>query len=193
MARKKIEFKPDPTGGGILNKLYITPKQRKTIRKWLCYSLVCVACLVIQDSVLGRARLFGGMVDLASAAIALICVLEGSESGGVFALAASAVFVFSGSAPDDFSIALLTVYGCLAALFRESFLRRGFPSAWLCAGTAVVLYEISVFALGLLRGVTYLGRMGAFGITAALSVAVMPVLYPLLRRIGKIGGETWKE
>ena len=73
MARRKIEFKPDPTDGGILNKLYITPKQRKTIRKWLCYSLVCVACLVIQDSVLGRARLFGGMVDLASAAIALIC------------------------------------------------------------------------------------------------------------------------
>ena len=193
MAKKKYRFRPDPTGAGIWNKLYITPQQRKTALKWGLYGLVCILCLILQDALLGRVRLFGGYVDLAPAAIILICVMQGVESGSLFALVGSMIFVFSGSAPDTFAIAFLTVYAVLVTLFREQFLRRSFGSAWLCTGAAVTLYELSIYLLGLFFGLTYPGRVGVFAMSAVLTALAVSALYPLLGWIGKIGGETWKE
>lgn len=193
MAKKKYRFRPDPTGAGVWNKLYITPQQRKTILKWSLYGLVCLLALILQDAFLGRARLFGGYVDLAPAAIILICVMQGVESGSVFALIGSMIFVFSGSAPETFAIAFITVYAVMVTLFREQFLRRSFSSAWLCTAAAVMLYELSVYLLGLFLGLTYPGRIGVFLTGGVLTVLAVPVLYPLLGWIGKIGGETWRE
>ena len=193
MARKKYEFQPDPTGSDVWNKLYITPLQRKRALKWSLYGLICVAALILQDTFLGRVRILGGFVDLAPCAIVLICILQGAESGGAFALAASAVYVFSGSAPDTLCIALLTVYSVLMAMFRENYLRRSFSSAWLCAAGAMMLYEVSVWAVGVFFGMTYPERIRVFATSGVLSSAVMPLLYPLLSQVGKIGGELWKE
>ena len=80
MARKKIEFRPDPTGHNWADKLRLTPLQRKSVLKWLLYSAVCVAGLVLQDSMLARLRLFGGCFDVTPALIVLICVLEGAKT-----------------------------------------------------------------------------------------------------------------
>lgn len=193
MAKKKYQFRPDRTGAAVWNKLYITPQQRKTALKWGLYGLVCVAALILQDSLLGRMTLLGGYVDLAPCAIILVCVMQGSETGSLFALTASMIYVFSGSAPETFSIAFITVYAVLVTLFREQFLRRSFSSAWLCSAAAVVGYEISVFLMGLFLGLTYPGRFGVFLMTGLLSMLAVPALYPLLGWIGKIGGETWKE
>ena len=193
MAKKKYRFRPDPTGAGLWNKLYVTPQQRKVALKWGLYGLVCLMSLILQDAFLGRVRLFGGYADLAPAAIMLVCVMQGVETGSVFALVGSMVFVFSGSAPDTFAIAFITVYAVLTTLFREQFLRRGFGSAWMCTGAAVLLYEISVYLLGLFFGLTYPGRIGVFLMTALITTLAVAALYPLLGWIGKIGGETWKE
>ena len=193
MVNKKYQFRPDPTGAGIWNKLYITPQQRKTALKWGLYGLVCMAALILQDAFLGRVRFFGGFVDMTPCAIMLVCVMQGAESGSLFALIASMIYVFSGSAPDTFSIAFITVYSVLLTLFRERFLRRSFSSAWLCTAAAVVLYEISVYLMGLFLGLTYPGRIGVFALSALFTALVAPLLYPLLGWIGKIGGETWKE
>lgn len=193
MAKKKYRFRPDPTGAGIWNKLYITPQQRRTALKWGLYGLVCLVCLILQDAFLGRVRLFGGYVDLAPAVIILICVMQGVESGSLFALIGSMIFVFSGSAPETFAIAFITVYAVLVTLFREQFLRRSFSSAWLCTAAAVMLYEISVYLLGLFLGLTYPGRINVFLVSGLLTALAAPALYPLLGWIGKIGGETWRE
>ena len=104
MARRQSEFRPDPTGFDWVSKLLLTPKQRKSVLKWLLYSLVCVAGLVLQDSMLARVRFLGGGFELAPALIILICVLEGCENGSVFALTASMIYVFSGSAQDRYCI-----------------------------------------------------------------------------------------
>lgn len=193
MAKRKYEFKPDPTGSGIANKLYLTALQRRAILKWLLYGLLCVGALVVQDSMLSRLKLFGGAVDLTPAVILLICVAEGTHNGSVFVLIASMVYVFSGTAQGSWCIVLLTVLGIGAAAFRQLFLRRSVSSDLLCAGMAVLAYEMSVFAVGLLLGLTYSGRMGVFIMTALLSAAVLAAVYPLVRRIGAIGGEIWKE
>ena len=193
MARKKIEFRPDPTGHNWADKLRLTPLQRKTFLKWVLYSAVCVAGLVLQDSMLARLRLFGGCFDVTPALIVLICVLEGSENGSLFALLASMVYVFSGTGQGYYCIAMLTLTALLATVFRQSYLRRGAGSDLICVGGAMMLYEMGVFAAGMLQGLTYRARWGVFFMTAIISTLAAGAVYALLKYIGTIGGNAWKE
>lgn len=193
MARKKIEFRPDPTGHNWADKLRLTPLQRKSVLKWLLYSAVCVAGLVLQDSMLARLRLFGGCFDVTPALIVLICVLEGSENGSLFALLASMVYVFSGTGQGHYCIAMLTLAAVLATAFRQSYLRRGAGSDLICVGGAMVLYEMAVFTAGVLQGLTYRARWGVFLMTAIVSTLTAGAVYALLKYIGTIGGNAWKE
>ena len=193
MARKKIEFRPDPTGHNWADKLRLTPLQRKSVLKWLLYSAVCVAGLVLQDSMLARLRLFGGCFDVTPALIVLICVLEGSENGSLFALLASMVYVFSGTGQGHYCIAMLTLAAVLATAFRQSYLRRGTGSDLICVGGAMVLYEMAVFTAGVVQGLTYRGRWGVFLMTAIISTLTAGAVYALLKYIGTIGGNAWKE
>ncbi len=195
MARKNrnYEFRPDKTGSGLLNKLYITQKQRLALAKWLCYSLVLLVLEVIQSVALSRISLFGATTDLVPCAIMLICVLEGAEAGCVFSLAAAAFFALSGSAPGYFVLAVIPVLACFGAVFRQSYLQKGFSSTVLCAGLAVMLYELAVFVVGVLFEFTYAGRIGVFALRGLYSLICIPALHPLCQAIGKIGGETWKD
>lgn len=193
MARKKIEFRPDPTGHNWADKLRLTPLQRKSVLKWMLYSAVCVAGLVLQDSMLARLRLFGGCFDVTPAIIVLICVLEGSENGSLFTLLASMVYVFSGTGQGHYCIAMLTLAAVLATAFRQSYLRRGAGSDLICVGGAMVLYEMAVFTAGVLQGLTYRGRWGVFLMTAIISTLAAGAVYALLKYIGTIGGNAWKE
>ena len=193
MARKKIEFRPDPTGSGLLSKLYITPSQRKVMGKWGLYGILCVAILVVQDVILGRVSLYGGTVDLVPCAIMLVCVLEGVESGCVFVLVAAIFYMYSGSAPGPYCVVLLTLNSVLVTVFRQNYLRRSFGSHWICTAAASLLYQMEVFLLGVFLTQTYLGRVGAFAMNALLGMCVLPVVYPVFVAIGKIGGQTWKE
>lgn len=193
MAKRKYQFKPDRNGMNVLNKLYIPCNQRLRILKWTLYSLLFLFILVIQDSVLSRYRIFGGVIDLAPAVVILVTVLQGSYSGSVFALITSMIYVFAGTGPGTYAIFLLTVCAVLAAVFREEFLHRSFDSLWLSSAAALLVYEISVFVLGVAGGVTHWARVGVFLMTSLVSILMMPVLYPVIQRIGKIGGETWRE
>ena len=193
MARKKIEFRPDPTGHNWADKLRLTPLQRKSVLKWMLYSAVCVAGLVLQDSMLAMLRLVGGCVDVTPALIVLICVLEGSENGSLFALLASMVYVFSGTGQGHYCIAMLTLAAVLATAFRQSYLRRGAGSDLICVGGAMVLYEMAVFTAGVVQGLTYRGRWGVFLMTAIISTLTAGAVYALLKYIGTIGGNAWKE
>jgi hypothetical protein len=63
----------------------------------------------------------------------------------------------------------------------------------LCAGLALLLYELAVWGTGVFLSLTYWSRISVFLIIWLLSFLVMLALYPLVRRIQKIGGETWRE
>ena len=191
--KRSYQFKPDRTGTGFLKKLYLTKKQRLTLAKWSFYALTCLLALVVQDVIMSQVRIFGATTDLAVCAILLITVLEGSEKGSLFALIASTLYVFAGTAPGSYAIAFITIYGVLAALFREGVWRRGLSSTVLCAGVAMLLYEISVFSTGIFLGLTLWRRFFIFVLTGAISSLVMLPLYPIVFKIGSIGGEPWKE
>lgn len=190
---KALEFKPDAKGLNLLKRLYMTRQQRKRFLKWGLYAAVCVLLLVIQDVIMCRVSFFGGSTDLAVSAILLITVLEGSENGSVFVLVASLIYLFSGSAPGPYAVALLTFFGVGATLLRQVFWHRSLSSTVFCGGIAIMLYEMTVFVIGLLMRLTLLNRVSVFAVTGLLSWAVMLPLYPLFYTIGKIGGEPWKE
>ena len=193
MARKKIEFRPDPTGHDVAGKLHLTRQQRQALLKWLLYSLVCVLGLVLQDSMLARLRFLGGGFQIAPALVILICVLEGCESGSVFALCGSLIYVFSGSAEGRYCIICLTLAAVLAAAFRQSYLRRDMGSDLTCVAAAMLLYELVVFFIGLALELTYAARWGVAVMTALISTLSAAVLYHPVKHIGTIGGNVWKE
>lgn len=191
--RKKYEFKPDPKGTHFLKKLYMTRLQRLQILKWGSYALLCLVLLVIQDVILSRFRLFGATTDLVAAVIFLIAIYEGTENGSLFALIASCIYWFSGSPPGPYVIAFITVLTVGINLFRQMFWRRNFGSTALCAGIAILAYEMVLFVAGLLMGLTIWPRALVYLRTGLYSCIVMLALYPLVRVISKIGGNTWKE
>lgn len=193
MARKKKEFRPDHQKNDILGKILLTKKQRQSVLRWGLYSLVCLFGLILQDVVMSRISIFGGTTDLVPAFIFVVCILQGGESGCIFALVASIVYYYSGSAPGAFCIPLITGISVLAAIFRQGYLRKGFSSMMLCATASVAVYEAATFAIGMFLKYTYWSRIGGFGITILATLACVPLVYPILLSIGKIGGETWKE
>lgn len=191
--RKNIEFRPDAKALSWLKRLYMTRQQRLRLLKWGLYGVLCTLLLVAQDVIMSRFSLMGATTDLAVSAILLITVLEGSESGSIFVLLSSLIYLFSGSAPGAYCVALLTFLGIGAALLRQAFWNRNFGSTVLCAGVALMIYEMAIFVIGLFMRLTLWSRLGVFALTGGLSVLVMLPLYPLVLKIGKIGGETWKE
>ena len=192
MAKRK-EFKPDKPKSGFFSKLYLTRKQRRSVLKWVLYAVMLLVLSVLQDVIFSRIRLFGATTELVPCGIFLICVLEGLESGSIFALIASVVYLFSGTAAGYYSIVLITFLSVAVTLFRQSYLQKSFSATMLCTAVAMIFYELLVFGIGLFLGYTFFARVGAFFLTGILSLLAAPVLYPALQAIGKIGGETWKE
>lgn len=190
---KKNEFKPDRESTSLLKRLYLTPSQRKTLLKWCLYSAFLLVLSLLQDVILCRMDILGATTDLVPCGIFLICLLEGAESGSVFALVASTLYLFSGTAPGAYCIIFITVLGTLTTAFRQGYLQSGFSAAMLCGAVAVMAYEVLVFAVGAFLGLTGGSRFGVFALTGLLSVLVLPALYPVLLAIGRIGGQGWKE
>lgn len=193
MFKRKHEFKPDKDRTGTLNKLYITKKQRLQITKWLLMALMLVLISIIQDVIMSRIAIYGAHTDLTVCAILLVCIMLDPEIGSVFVLVSSSLYYFSGSAPGPYVIVMLTVLGVLIAIIRQSYLRYSFLSIFLCTAVAVMVYELVLFAVGLFLGYTTVSRLAGFCISGGLSLAAIPVLYPIFAAIDKIGGETWKE
>lgn len=193
MAKKKYEFKPDKITLGFFHKLYLTKKQRITILKWTLYALVLLVMSLLQDVILCKLDVFGATTDLVPCAIFLTCMLLGTQTGCLYALIAASLFQFSGSGPGYHAIAIITVLCVCGAVIRQSYLRKGFGSCLLCAGVCHMLYEFIIFFVGILLGQTVLARIGVTLLTGLMSLVSIPVLYPILRAIEKIGGETWKD
>ena len=189
--KRKRDFKPDRTDRGLLFKLYLTPIQRQKILKWTLFGLLLLALSLLQDVLLSRVSLMGATTDLVSAGIFVIALLLDPDQSGIFALISSILYYFSGSAPGPYVILLLTVLSLMLNILRHAFLQRTFGSVLLSAGVGLVVYQLLIFLLGLFFGFTTFGRLPVFLITAGLSTAVCPLLYPIFLSVSKIGGETW--
>lgn len=190
---KKKEFRPDRQRTQWLKNLWPTPTQQLRILRWVIYGLLCLIALLAQDVLLYRVNIMGGCTDVLPCVVMMIAVIQGVESGSVFALVASVLYYFSGSSAGIQVIPLLTGITVLIVIFRQAFLRRGFWTVVLCVAVGMVLYEMSLFAISLFLRLTVFARTGAVLTTAVLSLAAIPPLYPLMMAVGKLGGEAWGE
>lgn len=193
MARKKNEFRPDTFREDILGKLLLTRKQAMRVLRWTLFSAVCLAGLIIQDVVMSRFTFFGTTTDLVPCFILAVCIMQGAESGCIFALIGSMIYSFSGSAPGIFVIPLITILAVLTAIIRQAYLRKGFFTMLLCTAVAMYLYEMGIFFFGVFLKSTIVSRVSSFAVSAGLTLVAVPIVYPILLSIGKIGGEIWKE
>ena len=190
---RQNEFRPDPATSTWLKTRKLTRQQRLRLFKWLMYALIVIMSLVIQDVIMSQLRLFGATTDLAVGAILLITVIEGTDVGSLFVFIASILYWFSGSSPTPVSIILLTALGIGATMFRQMFWHRSRGTLTLCACLALTAYELGLFVTGLMRGLTYFGRLPSFLLTSVYTCLVMIPLYSLVYKAGLIGGNTWKE
>ena len=190
---KKYEFRPDKPKFSLLTFLVLAPSQRRSLLKWGLYAALLVFLSVLQDVALSRVRIFGATTELIPCAIFLICILEGVQQGSVFSLTASLLYLFSGTAPGVYSMVAITFCAVGVCILRQAYLQERFSSAMLCVSLAMLLYVLVNFIFGLFLGLTVWSRFHGFLITAVLSLLSVPVLYPVCKAIGKIGGQLWKE
>lgn len=193
MTKRKYEFKPDNFRSTLASKLYLTPKQRLTILRWVLFVVLLIVASVLQDVIFCRFQLFGATTDLVPSVIILSCMLLGANNSAVFVLLAALGYQASGTAPGYYVVPLIVFLSLLLSLFRESFLRKSFSSVMLSAGVAILLYEMLLFIIGFVLGNTRPDRWIVFLVTGGLSLVSLPVLYPIVKTIAKIGGELWKE
>lgn len=190
---KKYDFRPDPEGSGDFGKLLLTKLQRRNLTRWSLNALVCIVGLLVQDVFLSRTAILGATPDIVPCLILMICTMQGAEIGSIFALIASCLYYFSGSAPGPYVIPVLVGIAVFLVIFRQGYLKQGFITILVCAAAGMLVYEMCVFCIGLFLGRTMLSRAGVFFTTAWLSLVAVPVAYPILMSIGKLGGDTWKE
>ena len=190
---KAYEFKPDREHTHILKQLYLTRLQRKQLLKWGSYTALCILLLVIQDVMLSQVRFSGATTDLAVCIIFLISLYEGTENGSLFALIASMAYLFSGNSPGAQCVILLTGGAVLLNLFRQMNWHRSGGSILLCTCAGIVFYEMLNFLFGIFAGNTIWARAGVFLLVAIMTCICAFPLYPLVKLISKIGGDTWKE
>lgn len=192
-SRDAMDFKPDVQTATWSKTLRLTKLQQLRLTKWVLYALSVILSVVFQDVIMSKFSFFGATTDLPACTILLITVIEGTEVGSLFALIASTLYYFSGNAPFAAVIALMTILGTAATLFRQMYWHRSKGSIILCAALALTLYELGLFAVGVSSQLTHWGRMPSFALTALYSCLVQIPLYTLICKIGLIGGNTWKE
>ena len=191
--RRNTEFRPDSLETSFLAKLYMTRLQRLHLLKWTSLILLCIGLLAVQDVIMSRVKIFGATTDLIPCVLLLITVMEGIDVGSIFIVISSVLYQFSGFSPGPFAVGLLSIFGILATMFRQAYWHRNRNSILLCAGLSLMLYEIGVYVVAVITGLTNWYRFPVFLITGVLSWMIMIPLYPLINRIGQIGGSTWRE
>ena len=180
-------------GTSLMGKLYITKQQRKNILRWALSFLVFFLVLVCQDVIFSRITVFGAVINFVPAVILLISLTAGVESGCVFALCASLFWSFSGAVLGSVSIFLLTAEAAFLGALRQSSFPKNWTSIMLCCFVGLLLHELLRFFLALFLGYTPWAFWYQALITSFLSFWSCPVLYPLIRAIGRIGGSQWNE
>ena len=177
-----------------LKKLRITRLQWRTIMKWALYAFAFVATLVIQSVILSRLLVFGTKVNLVPYFIGCVCVIEGPDSGSVFALIASLVWALSGGDLGFVSIAVLTCGGMGVGLLMRDLLHRRLLTCVICCFALSLCHDTAIFLLRLyLNTVTARQYFRILIPGTILGVLSCPVFYHLFRAIHRLGGSAWND
>ena len=161
----------------MLDKLYITPRQWLRILRWTLYAALFLLALLVQTVVFGNRTILGAHPDLVAIVITCVCLREGPERGGTFALI------------DQGSVCLLvlTVLPVLGSILCRAVLANRFlPSLLVCFVTLAVEQGLILLMKHFFAGVAW-EQAGRALRCLLVTLPVQPAVYGLVKCIAKIG------
>lgn len=174
----------------MLDKLYITPRQWLHILRWTLYALLFLTAMMVQTVVLGNRLFFGTKVDFIPVVIACVCMREGPERGGWFALCTGLFWYLSGAESGSVSIAVLTVVPVLCSIVCRSVLHRRYMTCLLSAAVTLFSLHTVIFLLKYLLGDIDPALFTQKLIPGVLvSLPAHPVVYFSVKKINQIGDD----
>ena len=172
----------------MLDKLYITPRQWMRFLRWCMYSLLLLAAILAQTVIFGHRTLLGGRPDFVPVVITCICMREGAERGGLFALLGSIFWALSGADMGSVYIIVLTIVPILGVVFHKRYLSAHFlPCLVLCFLTLFVHHNVAFLLKYIYNGISeslYFDRLLP---SIFVSLLAQPIFYWLTKCIQKIG------
>lgn len=144
--------------------------------------------MMVQTVVLGNRTVLGAQLDLVPVVVVCVCLREGPERGGLYALLCSLFWCLSGADQGSVCIAVLTLLPVLGSLLCTAMLSdRFFPC--LCITFVTLLVEQSVmfflrYVFESVQGVLFWKTMLP---CVLVSTLVQPLVYFLVKRIATIG------
>lgn len=174
----------------MLDKLYITPRQWLHILRWTLYSLLFLLAMMVQTVVLGNHPIFGANADFIPVVIVCVCLREGPERGGWFALLTSFFWFLSGASNGSISIAILTIVPIAGSILCRSVLQNRFSTCLLTAAITLLILHSVIFALKYLFDQIdpslYVEKLLP---TVLISLCAHPPIYYLVKKINQIGDD----
>ena len=172
----------------MLDKLYITPKQWLHILRWTLYSLLFLLAMMLQTVVFGNRTLLGVHPQLVPLVICCVCLREGPDRGGLFALLTSLFWCLSGADMGSVSLLLLTVLPIAGGLLCRVVLENRFLSCLIITAVTLLLEQSTIFILKYffdgLPGGLYLSELLP---CVFVSLLAQPLIYLLVKCIEKVG------
>ena len=174
----------------MLDKLYITPRQWLHILRWTLYAILFMLAMMLQTVVLGNRPIFGANADFIPVVIACVCMREGPERGGWFALCTALFWFLSGAESGSISIVLLTAVPILCSVLCRSVLHRRYMTCLLSSFVTLFALHTVIFLLKYLLGDIDLSLFARKLLPGVLvSLVAHPVVYFLVKKINRIGDD----
>lgn len=166
--------------------------------KWSLYALLTLLVLLLQSVVLAKQPVLGTRLTPLPALIVCICIREGPEKGGLYAILATLFWCLSGGDFGNLSVAVIPVGAILSAVLCRAVLTLRFLPALLCCLAVSLLNDCVIFAFKLILPPTVplisnpptVAPENFWKVLlpgAALSAFFIPLHYALVKLIGRIG------
>lgn len=173
-------------------KLHITRLQWRIFLKWALYAAAFLATVVLQTVILSRLPVFGAKVNLVPYFIGCVCIIEGADSGSVFALITSLVWAMSSGDLGYVSILVLTCGGMGLGLLMQKLFRRQLLTCIALCFALSLCHESAIFLLRLFLDAAAGSQFFRILIPGVLlGIPSCPVFYYLFRVIHRVGGNAW--
>lgn len=172
----------------MLEKFYITPGQWRHILRWFLYGMVFLGAMMLQTVILGRDGLFGQHPDIVAVVIITVCMVEGPERGGLFALVTSTFWALSGIDRGALQILCLTVIPVVCVHYSSRIFSIKYIPALLSCGLTMFLSHSLSFVLKVFYEAAPTHLFTTYLLPGLLvSLLFQPPVYWLSKSIEKIG------
>lgn len=166
----------------------LTKRQWYGVFKWSLYALLALFLLLTQNVLCAQFPIFGLKLKFLPLLLVCVCAREGTEKGGLFCLISTTVMCLSKADYGSLSVLLLTVLPILCAALCRSVLVNRFWTVILCCFITSFLNETVILLFRSLLNRTAFSNLWRVALPACLlSALVCPLLYLIVRAIGKIG------